>query len=601
MFGQTAPRACYHDALHRADVAPWSPQRGVESPKAVAFAHAEAHSPAGGFGGPTPIISFQLESGRRVYRCQPWPSFFRNYRAAPESKRVFYELSRSHLPCKLHFDIDEAEALPRGDRAAFDACYARVQAFVAWVSRKLAACWPALVDEAHAQRTPFVDVCWLDSSDVDKPKFSLHLVFNLVGHAMFADRAHLLRFTNWLAHEVVREDYPPCTHLPTADVLVDAYRRARAAGAPGAAIAALGDLKQVYLVDMSVYSEGDREFRLLFSHKTLEPKRVLRPYDPLRGTVRAAPLAADDEALFYASLVSYQPAAARVDALLQCHAQLGRPVFLRVSGGAGGGLAASLGAGNPAWTAGGGDDSSSAFESAVEQVQLVSSSGIRLRRKRARPESPAPGAAGAPLDLDTFFGDSAADDSAPGEARAAAPLAPAERLRRFELFVPRLIDDVVRQLPAADVVLRLLYYFPDEGCVTFASNSRYCEVRGGEHRSNSVYYVCWLRSGVFYQRCPDDECFARYVRVRDWGAAGPPPHLKHARGAARMLDPALWPEAAVLATGVEAEGARAAKRARLPAVDGGGGGGALGDGAAPSAADLLADLMRELAGALDDV
>jgi hypothetical protein len=480
-----------------------------------------------------PIISRELASGKRVYRCQTWPAFFRDYCVMPETERVHYEMSRTGDPCKFYVDIED-ETLARGDTAAFDAAYARVGAFVDWATRKMAACWPELREDAQRLHAPLVDVVWIDASAPDKPKFSVHLVFNLVGNAMFADRAQLHRFTNWLSQEAAREGFPAATHLPSADAVL-----AAADGDP--ATAANVPPSALFLADMNVYNEGGREFRLLFSHKFKAPDRVLRSYDPLRGTVRTDALSRADEALFFRALVAYQPADASVHRLLRC-AFAGAPLRFRLA--ASGSLSHR--------TAASGDASRS-----HEAADSLCVSGIVLRRKRAREET-------RPQTLDDFFTDS---NSGGGVANttAAPPQSATTRFARLERLLPRVAEDIERQMDEGDLGLRAHTYFPETGCAVFSSSSHFCEVLNDEHRNNHVYYIAWLDSCVFYQRCPDEDCFLRYVRAKPWGEGGPPPHLRTARGTTRMLDAALWAEARAIACGDTAPappGPPPAKRAR---------------------------------------
>ena len=65
--------------------------------------------------------------------------------------------------------------------------------------------------------------------------------------------------------------------------------------------------------------------------------------------------------------------------------------------------------------------------------------------------------------------------------------------------------------------LTKMNYFADEGgyCVSFRSTSKYCEIKQNEHGKNHVYYVVWLLSKVYYQRCWNDDCIkneARHLR-----------------------------------------------------------------------------------------
>ena len=113
-----------------------------------------------------------------------------------------------------------------------------------------------------------------------------------------------------------------------------------------------------------------------------------------------------------------------------------------------------------------------------------------------------------------------------------------------------------RQLPEAGR-LRFLHFYPDLRCLTFTGTTRYCAVRGRDHASNNVYYVCWLENASFYQRCHDTDCLDDFVaqqaatRAEEEAEAAeegwelppadptkPPP--EHARGPVYALDPELF-------------------------------------------------------------
>lgn len=63
---------------------------------------------------------------------------------------------------------------------------------------------------------------------------------------------------------------------------------------------------------------------------------------------------------------------------------------------------------------------------------------------------------------------------------------------------------------AATLRFERYYDRDDRWCAVFRSTNRYCELQGREHRSNGVYYVCWLATGRFYQRCLDPDCADEY-------------------------------------------------------------------------------------------
>lgn len=74
-------------------------------------------------------------------------------------------------------------------------------------------------------------------------------------------------------------------------------------------------------------------------------------------------------------------------------------------------------------------------------------------------------------------------------------------------LIQDIINDIERQIPGATC----LHHIDSGGgptCLTFSSRSKYCTIRGGFHTHNHVYYVCWLDTCTFYQRCFNQTCAA---------------------------------------------------------------------------------------------
>ena len=544
------------DALHETKIKAWTTSATEPKRKTHEYALKTYY---GGFGGPTPIFGQQCnEQGAVVFYCQPWPSFFADYVKMSEKKRMHHEVVREGRPCKVFVDIEDETI--EGTEEAFAAARRRVAAFIDWVEEKIDAYWPELRRDAQTLGEPFDDVVWMDSSDVATPKFSVHLTFNLVGNTMFATNEHLMRFMHWLANASYDEGHPAATHMPSADALVASLAAATAAGDEKALCAlSAQSLSSLFMADMNVYIKGEHNLRLAFSHKMSAAHRVLRPYSLEMDRVDTEPLATTHEHVFYRSLIGYQPRAATVHRLLVC--EYIRTFALRVGGSLKDGYWSRL-------HSNGGED-----DYVEDNIRI---DGIVLSRKRLRSSLTSSTSLNPPsLTTSTgrSLGGSDIEDYFPTSRSASALasvrqhvvvtdtetrivrttrriLSAEERIECFKSLLPRLMEDILTQIEGS-VNLKLIKYIPEDGCVILGSLGHYCEIKGDTHRHNHVYYVCFLGSAVFYQRCPHSECLQRYLTSRTWGPTGPPSHLRHARGTSYMFDPSLWADSRRLVDGVE--------------------------------------------------
>lgn len=515
-FGSALCGRSFGDHLHLATNAPYKragTKKGILN--AAARYHQTMPGHAAAFGGPWPVQSEQYKAGgaRRFY-AQPWPAFWRRYhqKIKPE-QRTYNELIRHGQPCKLYVDVDAKQVVGPDELKDY---HQRVQAFVGWVGEQLAQCWPELLQDAQRLSTPMLDVLWLDASRVESGRFSVHLIFNLVGNAMLATNGDLTRLVGWLIDRAVEQDHPTCTRLPN--------------GKP--------------VMDGSVYNAGKgHEMRILLSHKKGEPERPLLPFDGIRLVPRDA--ASVDAALFYRSLVGYQPAGAVVRRLLHCDyvAQHGASAGLQQAGGgidsesslhgiairqstnslSGPPSVAPLSDSHHGSSGGGGGGGGGGEEGEQEQQREERRGGQKRDRDALSLSTP------------TATGASAAVVVTQEHKEAVAL-----RLRELLPRIEACISNSMLGFPQ----LRFLYWLPETGCLTFASSNRMCEIKGDMHVSNHVFYVFWIETGVFYQRCFNAECYKRYdSRMRELGVA--PPEDGHqrrslARGHSHVVDPELW-------------------------------------------------------------
>lgn len=113
-----------------------------------------------------------------------------------------------------------------------------------------------------------------------------------------------------------------------------------------------------------------------------------------------------------------------------------------------------------------------------------------------------------------------------------------------ESLVARLMEDIERQIPNAEG-LQLVATGGGPQCLTFSSRGHYCVIQGGDHTSNHVYYVCWLDTCLFYQRCFNARCISSVEQqypAAGGNAAGTADVRRTARGPIYNLNPLLFGE-----------------------------------------------------------
>lgn len=297
------------------------------------------------------------------------------------------------------------------------------------------------------------NVVWLDASDPARGKFSVHLVWNLrPADATFTEEEEERRL-------------PADTLLfkSSADVqaLVE-WLHARAIAervacwwlpshVPDAtAVARTSLTRKAAMIDFGVHTHGDREFRLLHSAKPPKADTQARPLRWVEFAGGPAPPTADafaDGGRRLASATFYASLVTYV------------PASCVVRG---------------------------ILKAQFADASRVSSSGRLL----GLPGEAAGGTAGR---------------LRAGARTSRASHLPA-RLQKLLEYVRLSMEDAC---PDA-ATLRLERYYDDLWCTVFRSTNRYCELQGCEHKSNGVYYVCWLGTGRFYQRCLDPDCAEEY-------------------------------------------------------------------------------------------
>lgn len=332
------------------------------------------------------------------------------------------------------------------DADALAALRARTAALAGWVSDQLEAVLEWTGSGSEAGL--MADrVVWLDSSAPAQGKFSVHLVWNLT---TLDDTVGALLFEDPADVQALVE----WLHVTAIACEVPCWWK------PVANAKAYSErAREDALIDFAVHTHGDREFRLVYSAKPPKEagaaRRFLRPV-PFDGS--QVPRAEDFDAAAAAALTRQELDAEAFFASLV--------TFLPA----------------PRYVAG--------MLKVHLDASAVNSSG-RLH--------------GVPGDVDTKR-PRGLGGGVGGGARA---------LRGLDAMARQVLDYVRAGMEAvcpdaATLTLQRYYDRPDRWCAVFRSTNHYCELQGRTHRSNGVYYVCWLATGRFYQRCLDPDCAAEY-------------------------------------------------------------------------------------------
>lgn len=86
-------------------------------------------------------------------------------------------------------------------------------------------------------------------------------------------------------------------------------------------------------------------------------------------------------------------------------------------------------------------------------------------------------------------------------------------------------------------------YLPEHGhCLAYSCDGKYCEIARRCHSNNNVYYVAWLPSKTYYQRCFNVDCARQSATVRGLteNEARTDDGRFTGRGQSRTLDESLW-------------------------------------------------------------
>jgi hypothetical protein len=416
---------------------------------------AEAKEYARRLGRGIPVISLQLSAkGARKFGVMPWASFYAMYASKAPEQRCFYEVVQEDMPCRLHADVD-AELI--GDAAdAREKMEVKVRLFIEEASKMLYELVQVRVTDCFV-----LDAC-------QGQKFSKHLVFHLQDGILFKAHRDLKNFIDFF------------------------YASKRAQGDERFWFCD-AEAGEKFLLDLCIY-KGDREFRLAFSTKKDKARWLLfdhlykvhyttthlPPEFPVVVTVtltepQIPPTWHGDGALcavpslFGDTLVYYIPRGTTVRSFITCHWQRNAipPAVI-------------------------------ALMNKGERRNYLKNCGSDVSPVLTGVSFGATERPAVTEDGYDSYDDGMHDVDDTDDIRA----------ERHELFarISRNIEKKLNMTARNDVVTPM-HYYPTRGfCVSFSSTSKYCQLKGAEHGSNHIYFVAWLESKCFYQRCWNEQC-----------------------------------------------------------------------------------------------
>lgn len=452
-----------------------------------------------------PVISLQLlGKGGRNFMVTSWPSFLSRYFRKKLDARSYYENIYRTDPCRIYVDIETAkgsEGNMLDDKGLPTENYQRREKMVLRFARALSLAIDYFYSKDGLYASKFFVV---DSSSKDR--FSQHLIFHLNEDAVrFRSSVDLQAFFEFIRRCCTfdmqntttildgegnpffwPERLPPVNKVDNVDnVETDANK------------------KYVYMVDMTVYGNKSREFRIAGSTKRGQARYMTPRYMYKRNMYRfelgefteqglghleyrletkgVSPIydpSLDDNAIkeyFYDMLVCFIPQGRIIEMAMTF--SLKKKEFMKVE---------------------------AKLEKGEDHKKKGASSNAREKVSKDELEV---------TELSLLSDMTAAYQNLPESLKLRfKEYEQSIEVKRDNLF-ELVANDIIQQNPIGleDESLDAVGYLNKNWFyhVSFRTPSKYCSIKGDEHSSNHVYYVAELQSKRFYQRCWNKECCAK--------------------------------------------------------------------------------------------
>ncbi len=415
-----------------------------------------------------PVISKQMvkDKGWRKFCVLSWSSFYDAYEKMKPEDRVYYEVILDTAPCKFHIDVDMSlSSSSHSQEDARKIAQYRVQTLIIIIVDKM--------KQIYGDLGEIGNICVLDASKGDK--FSQHIIFNLKHNNMFMDHSHVGVFLAFIYMLATREKKNWSDEINGSRVISNDNPLMLSD------LFFLNEKKELqFIADLSIYG-GNREFRILSSTKNgknrwLNIISVCREnngyyLDPFNNDQYPFPQPTMTKESFLNSLVSYIPKGEKIQHLLKC-------------------------------------DWSVPYSRLPKCVMILKNPKRKriTRRKRKRREIDENiSSANAFIDDLQQYGLSLSSGAEDDDVD--------DKTRNLFDRIGENIEENENMVERGDTVEYNDNYFDEDSyCLIYRSTSKWCEIKYDEHTSNHVFYVVWLESKIYYQKCFDEECMAKEQR-----------------------------------------------------------------------------------------
>lgn len=471
----------------------------------------------------TAVVAEQINLERkRVYRKTTWPSYvklflkpiFSGGKSLSQAKLCYFEVIPEDQPVHCYLDIDAD--LMGATIAQFQHFIEKLDGIVQTVTKFLS---DFIVERFNvnsiytvgliAHKIPMANL--LAGGGFQAGKYSHHLVLHMDGgETMFKNSFHLNNFLSdfLFALNKVR---PDLAEIDLRDYgLIELPNTAALFKRP--------------LFDFSVYRRNG-ELRLPYACKMDDISRKMMPVnligidqpsflalydlsDKLEPGLR--PIITSEEAMFYAGLVTHVPKKVTVTHLLShVRANTKRPNSINPAEF----VSEELQNKTISFDASTEDDRAKYFQTIWNQ------NSVRIRDENEE-------ATGENFSLSKGLN---VNDSI---------------LSNYEFF-ELLSREIEQTVPPEFFTGLTLYNVMAPDIVIFANKGTYCEIKKYAHRSNHTFYVCYLTSKKFYQRCFDEECKLKvdlhYNRIFGDATSDKPKYIpRTAKAPFHHFDLAIW-------------------------------------------------------------
>ena len=431
-----------------------------------------------------PVVSRQvLIAGAREFLVPSWSHFYGVLMAMKPEQRVYYELVQDENPCKLHIDVDA-----KLNRSNLDNDKKKMDNKIRKLISKIIVCMNELFPNMNIENIDrgdnIMDVDEKDSdmisSDSDKDtmntnygyktliivldaskgcKYSKHIIFNFESNAMFINHDHLRCFMHYFYSKYYNDEdmfFNNYNNDDDDDKKEDSTTR-------------------TFLCDMAIY-KGDREFRMPFCTKKGQQRYLLLDYYYLDGIKQYV---LDEKNVFFKSLIYFVHKGSEISTLFECKWENENDI----------------------------PDNVIKILNKTEQRNYIRNKQLintfhNIKKMNAE-------------NVDGNKRKRNIDDDYVNEMHDKYKLNVNDDYDYDNISVINKIKSFIKKNHGLDKRgFELEFHSINGKCLTLSSNSHYCEIKRDEHHSNHIYYVVWLDTKKYYQKCFNNECKNKAIDLK---------------------------------------------------------------------------------------